>query len=262
MSRSATFITRVAPRPARRDHARATCCSCRADSAPPRAAPRGGRRRAHCSGPTSWRPRSRRPLTRRAGRNPGATECRPAAAGAGARARHRSALRGAICRRRCGGASARAMPGCGSTGPPARRTPTAACWRARATGSASAELLLERRQLPRRRGHPPGLGAGDARAGQRQSRLWRVRAPERRGRGRGNPTRRATSSWSTASGGNRLWLVPSMHIAILCTADAPRARATGTMPAFRTSSSRGARDFVPPSARPGADSRRSFRATR
>lgn len=51
-------------------------------------------------------------------------------------------------------------------------------------------------------------------------------------------------------GGNRLWLIPSLHIAVLCTASAPRdadfddARIPNLIVG-------GARDFVPPAARPG-----------
>lgn len=58
-------------------------------------------------------------------------------------------------------------------------------------------------------------------------------------------------------GGNRLWVIPSLQIAILRTADAPAAGPgppgdwdDGRIPNLIV---RGARDFVPPAARPGAD---------
>jgi CubicO group peptidase (beta-lactamase class C family) len=51
-------------------------------------------------------------------------------------------------------------------------------------------------------------------------------------------------------GGNRLWLVPSLQLAILCTARAPRSRDfdDARIPNLIVS---GTRDFVPPAARPG-----------
>jgi len=55
------------------------------------------------------------------------------------------------------------------------------------------------------------------------------------------------------AGGNRLWLVPSLDVAILCTG-APQARAADwddtRIPNLIV---RGARDYVPPAALPGAD---------
>jgi len=69
-------------------------------------------------------------------------------------------------------------------------------------------------------------------------------------------------------GGNRLWVIPSLQIAILRTADPPAsAAASGATSASSGSPgagdwddgripnliARGARDFVPPAARPGAD---------
>jgi CubicO group peptidase (beta-lactamase class C family) len=55
-------------------------------------------------------------------------------------------------------------------------------------------------------------------------------------------------------GGNRLWLIPSLQLAVLCTASQPRA------PDFDDARipnliAGGARDFVPPAARPGDLSR-------
>ena len=56
-----------------------------------------------------------------------------------------------------------------------------------------------------------------------------------------------------APGGNRLWLVPSMDIAILCTGD-PGSRASDWDDArIPNAIVRGARDYVPPAALPGAD---------
>jgi len=51
-------------------------------------------------------------------------------------------------------------------------------------------------------------------------------------------------------GGNRLWLVPSLQIAVLCTASAPRGPDfdDARIPNLIVG---GARDFVPPAARPG-----------
>jgi CubicO group peptidase (beta-lactamase class C family) len=51
-------------------------------------------------------------------------------------------------------------------------------------------------------------------------------------------------------GGNRLWLIPSLHIAVLCTADRPRGADfdDARIPNLIVG---GTRDFVPPSARPG-----------
>jgi CubicO group peptidase (beta-lactamase class C family) len=51
-------------------------------------------------------------------------------------------------------------------------------------------------------------------------------------------------------GGNRLWLTPSLQLAVLCTASQPRAKDfdDAQIPNLIVS---GARDFVPPAARPG-----------
>lgn len=51
-------------------------------------------------------------------------------------------------------------------------------------------------------------------------------------------------------GGNRLWLIPSLHLAVLCTASAPRAADfdDARIPNLIVG---GAADFVPPAARPG-----------
>jgi CubicO group peptidase (beta-lactamase class C family) len=52
-------------------------------------------------------------------------------------------------------------------------------------------------------------------------------------------------------GGHRLWLIPSLQLAILCTANAPRSAAfdDARIPNLVVS---GVRDFVPPAVRPGA----------
>jgi CubicO group peptidase (beta-lactamase class C family) len=56
-----------------------------------------------------------------------------------------------------------------------------------------------------------------------------------------------------AGGGNRMWLVPALQIAILRTGGQPAAEwDDGRIPNLII---RGARDFVPPAARPGADIR-------
>jgi len=55
------------------------------------------------------------------------------------------------------------------------------------------------------------------------------------------------------AGGNRMWLVPSLQIAILCTGD-PRGRdAQWDDTRVPNLIIRGARDFLPPAARPGGD---------
>jgi hypothetical protein len=50
-------------------------------------------------------------------------------------------------------------------------------------------------------------------------------------------------------GGNRLWLIPSLQIAVLCTASAPR-RADFDDSRIPNLIVGGARDFVPPAVRP------------
>jgi hypothetical protein len=54
-------------------------------------------------------------------------------------------------------------------------------------------------------------------------------------------------------GGNRMWLVPSLQIAILRTGNQPSSDwDDGRIPNLII---RGAHDFIPPAARPGADIR-------
>jgi CubicO group peptidase (beta-lactamase class C family) len=54
-------------------------------------------------------------------------------------------------------------------------------------------------------------------------------------------------------GGNRLWLVPSMQLAILCTGDAAGRDAGWDDTRIPNLIVRGARDYLPPAALPGAD---------
>jgi len=54
-------------------------------------------------------------------------------------------------------------------------------------------------------------------------------------------------------GGSRLWLVPSMQIAILCTADADGRDSGFSEARIPNLIVAGARDYLPPAARPGAD---------
>ena len=54
-------------------------------------------------------------------------------------------------------------------------------------------------------------------------------------------------------GGNRLWLVPSLGIAILCTGPAAGRDAGWSDSQIPNLIIRGARDFVPAAARPGGD---------
>jgi len=54
-------------------------------------------------------------------------------------------------------------------------------------------------------------------------------------------------------GGNRLWLVPSLQLAILCTAAAAARPATFDETRIPNLIMRGARDYLPPAALPGAD---------
>ena len=57
----------------------------------------------------------------------------------------------------------------------------------------------------------------------------------------------------SGSGGNRLWLVPQLQLAILCTGN-PRGRDAQWEDArIPNLIMRGARDYLPPAARPGAD---------
>jgi hypothetical protein len=55
------------------------------------------------------------------------------------------------------------------------------------------------------------------------------------------------------SGGNRLWLVPSMQIAILCTGDAAGRDRHWDDSRIPNLILRAARDYLPPAAQPGAD---------
>jgi CubicO group peptidase (beta-lactamase class C family) len=75
----------------------------------------------------------------------------------------------------------------------------------------------------------------------------------------GSPTEPGMTPYATADvfvvegGGNRMWLVPSLQLAILRTGEAPESdwdesRIPNTI-------IRGARDYAPPAARPGADLR-------
>jgi CubicO group peptidase (beta-lactamase class C family) len=56
-----------------------------------------------------------------------------------------------------------------------------------------------------------------------------------------------------AGGGNRLWLIPSLQIAILRTAGVPSAGGDWDDARIPNLIIQGTRDFVPPAARPGAD---------
>jgi CubicO group peptidase (beta-lactamase class C family) len=56
-----------------------------------------------------------------------------------------------------------------------------------------------------------------------------------------------------ASGGNRLWLVPSLHIAILRTGGLPRTPSDWDDAHIPNLIIHGARDYLPPQAQPGAD---------
>jgi hypothetical protein len=55
------------------------------------------------------------------------------------------------------------------------------------------------------------------------------------------------------NGGNRLWLVPSMHMAILRMGRLPRQATDWDDSRIPNLIIRGARDYQPPAARPGAD---------
>jgi CubicO group peptidase (beta-lactamase class C family) len=54
-------------------------------------------------------------------------------------------------------------------------------------------------------------------------------------------------------GGNRLWLIPSLQIAVLCTGDAAGRDAAWDEARIPNLIMRGARDYLPPAALPGAD---------
>jgi hypothetical protein len=54
-------------------------------------------------------------------------------------------------------------------------------------------------------------------------------------------------------GGNRMWIVPSMQLAILCTGDFSGRDAAWDESRIPNLVIRGARDYLPPAARPGAD---------
>src|SRR4029077_16305369 len=56
-----------------------------------------------------------------------------------------------------------------------------------------------------------------------------------------------------APGGNRLWLIPSMDIAILCTGSPAGRTGDWDDAPIPNAIVRGARDYVPPAALPGAD---------
>ena len=128
----------------------------------------------------------------------------------------------ATCRRRCGGASARATPGSTSTLPPGRAHADCCMLARQGDWIRVAELLLRRRQLPRLRDHPPGLGRSmrmPARANHDYGAYLRLSAAAAGARG---PYVAPDTYAVDNDGGNRLWLIPSLHIAVLCTADGPR----------------------------------------
>jgi len=56
-----------------------------------------------------------------------------------------------------------------------------------------------------------------------------------------------------ARGGNRLWLIPSLQIAVLCTGEAAGRDAAWDEARIPNLIMRGARDYLPPAALPGAD---------
>jgi CubicO group peptidase (beta-lactamase class C family) len=54
-------------------------------------------------------------------------------------------------------------------------------------------------------------------------------------------------------GGNRLWLIPSLHIAVLCTGEAAGRDAAWDETRIPNLIMRGARDYLPPAPAPGSD---------
>ena len=187
---------------------------------------------------------------------------RPAAAGAGARARHPGALRQYLSTR-CGG-------GLGAA--------DAWLWLDRPGGAAHADccmfarqgdwirvgqLLLRDGNYRGDRGHPSRLGHPMRAPAKSDPDFGALYARGHGGRGRRQEGFAAPDVYVVGGrGGNRLWLIPSMQLAVLCTGEAAGRDAAWDETRIPNLIMRGARDYLPPAPAPGSDMSQSFPAIR